>query len=188
MRGFTRTAVGVALGAALLLGCGGDDDGAADDDGATTTAAETGTTDDEATTTDAPTTSTTTTEPPTTTTSTTAPPGTTPPTTGTTAWRDLTAGACIGVLPEGTFTDVTVVDCAEPHAAEAVTGLTAVRISGGDADASAQATCDQALAPHAGPGRAASYILETQGTLLARAVCLVVDPSGAPMTGSVLGG
>lgn len=186
MSGWTRGAAAVALGAVLLLGCGGDgEDEAAG--GATTSEAATEATSeapetpaaDDPTTTEAPTTTTSTT---------TAPPTTAPAATGPKPWQDLTVGECIGELPPGTFTEVTVVPCTEPHAAEAITAIRAVTISGGDATASAQATCDTELAAFAGPGRAAAPIVETQGTLLARAVCLVVDPSGAPLTGSVVTG
>lgn len=187
MRGWRTGAAALALGTALLVGCGGEE-GGDDDASETSTSAEaaeetsTSTSTTEATTTSTTeATTTTTTEAPTT-----PPPADAP---GTKPWQDLGAGECIGTLPTGTFTEVTTVDCATPHAAEALTAIRAVQISGGDADASAQATCDQQLATvPAASGRAATYILETQGTLVARAVCLVVDPGGAPMTGSVVAG
>lgn len=172
MPGWTRSAAAVVGAVVLLLGCGsGDDDdqGATADDSPTTTVrASTSTTEVTTTTPTLPT--------------------TIAPRTGPTPWQSLIAGDCIDPLPEGTFTQVTVVDCAAPHAAEAISGIRAVNSLGGvDFDQAAQAQCDQVLAPYAGVGHAATYLLEVDsGTLLARSVCLAVDPTGAPLTGSVV--
>ncbi|QYG93749.1 hypothetical protein HC251_15830 [Iamia sp. SCSIO 61187] len=180
-----RVAGALGAGAVLLIACGGDDDGATDQSPATE--ASTASEPDEATTsTSAPSS----TEAATTSTTTTSPPTTAPAATGPQPWQDLTAGECIGTIPDGTFTEVTTVDCTSPHAAEALTGIRAITtIAGDDVDASAQATCDQELAPYAAPGRVASYILEeTPGTLVVRAVCLVIDASGAPLTAPIVDG
>jgi hypothetical protein len=155
----------------LLAGCGGDDDGnegVGKGDSSPSTAATAATSTTESTTTTLSVT-------------------TAPSRNGPTPWQSLIAGDCIDPLPEGTFTEVTVVDCGVPHAAEAISGLRAVsNVSGDDFDQAAQAQCDEELARMAGAGHAATYILEVQGTILARAVCLVVDPSGAPLTGSLV--
>lgn len=183
---------GVALAAVLagLLasGCGGGD-GDGDDDAAREDAATTESS-TEPTTTEAPTTAAPTTERPTTSSApTTAPPTTTAAAPGTKPWTSLVAGECIGVLPTGTFEDVETVSCDQPHAAEVLTGIRAVSLQGAaDADAAAQATCDAEVEPYAADGVVSSWILETQGTLLARAVCLAVDPSGAPRSGSLVAG
>lgn len=116
--------------------------------------------------------------------------GPAPATTGTKPWRDLRAGECIADVPEGTFTDVGLIDCASPHEAQALSGVRAVSLQGRPAAEAAQAQCDTILAESgiADPGLVAAPIVETQGTLLARAVCLVVDAGGAPLTGSVVTG
>ena len=111
-------------------------------------------------------------------------------TTGTKPWRDLRAGECIADVPEGTFTEVGLIDCASPHEAEALGAMKAVTLQGRPAEEAAQAQCDEALAASgiASGGLVAAPIVETQGTLLARAVCVVVDAAGAPLTGSVVAG
>lgn len=97
----------------LLVGCGGDDDpGAATVVGSeeTTAAESTGTTRRETT---ESTTTTTTSPPP----STEAPP-TTLATSGAKLWSSLRAGECVVAIPEGTFTEVELSRCDEPHGAE----------------------------------------------------------------------
>lgn len=105
-------------------------------------------------------------------------------------WRDLRAGECIADVPEGTFTEVELIDCASPHEAETIEGMRAVTLQGRPAAEAAQAHCDEVFAATgiAGAGLLAAPIVETQGTLLARAVCLVVDAGGAPLTGSLVAG
>ena len=112
---------------------------------------------------------------------------TAPSRTGPMPWQSLRVGDCIDPLPvEDTFTEVMLVDCDDPHAAEAISGLRAVtKIDGDDFDRTAQDDCDEELAAMDASGYAATYILEVQGTILARAVCLAVHPTGAPITGSL---
>ena len=186
MRRGLRWVVAVGLALSVLAACGGDSDDDADATAEPTEdAAEADpSTTERATTTEAPTT----TDAPTTTAAPTSAPTTSAPAaTGETPWQDLGTGDCIGTLPPGTFTTVDVVDCATSHQAEAITAIRGVPIQGRTADEAAQAQCDQEGAAYAAEGLAVTYILETQGTLIARAVCLVVNADGTPMTGSVAG-
>ena len=116
--------------------------------------------------------------------------GPAPDTSGSKPWADLNTGECIGEIPEGTFTEVTLVDCASPHEAEAIGAMKAVTLKGRPAEEAAQAQCDQDLAASgiSADGLVAAPIVEKLGTLLARSVCLAVDAGGAPLTGSVVAG
>lgn len=187
-------------GLVVLAGCGsGSDTSSGQSSSATpTTAGKTSAATTSAMTTSAPPSTKTSIASPTTTaasppppTETAAPPtGPVPDTSGTKPWRDLTAGECVGDIPEGTFTEVTLVDCATLHEAEAIGAMKAVTLKGQPAEEAAQAQCEQDLAASGivSDGLVAAPIVETQGTLLARAVCLVVDATGAPLTGSVVAG
>ncbi|HSA39338.1 MAG TPA: hypothetical protein P5061_01700 [Mycobacterium sp.] len=115
-----------------------------------------------------------------------------------TRWVDLRPGQCLADPPpvDPAVVMVTVVDCAGPHAGEVFhrTGL-AVNTALADVAGSACAAGfpDYAGRPLAGAGYAVSYLIDSdQNRTSAVAepstlICVLTDPGGATLTGSVAG-
>ena len=127
------------------------------------------------------------------------PPPSAPPAPATsTRWVDLRPGQCLADPPpvDPAVVMVTVLDCAGPHAGEVFhrTGL-AVNTALADVAGSACAAgfADYAGRPLAGAGYAVSYLIDSdQNRTSAVAepstlICVLTDPGGATLTGSVAG-
>lgn len=105
---------------------------------------------------------------------------------GTKSWQDLQAGECIGRVPNGQITELTLVTCSAPHQAETVTSLRAVTLGGQPARDAASKACTRTVAALPGSsGLTGAPIVETQGTLIVRSVCLAVDKRSALLRGAL---
>ena len=105
----------------------------------------------------------------------------------------LQAGQCINIPTAGNFTDVALVPCEEPHDAEVAGVLPASTSSGTDVEkACVDVAVDNVLLSRARDVAPSTLVRtgtsKSSGSDTPRAVCILVDPSGAKLTGRVTGG
>ncbi|MCV7191302.1 hypothetical protein H7I02_00575 [Mycolicibacterium brumae] len=124
-----------------------------------------------------------------------APPSPVVPATRSVRWVDLQPGDCLTDPPpqDPSVVQVTVIDCAAPHAAE-VFGRTGLKVNTALADV-ADAACSAEFAGYtgaslAGSGYSVTYLIDSDQNRRADVaepsalICVLSDPAGATLTGS----